>query len=505
MVTNAAAVVLAAGKGERMRSALPKVLHAIGGKPMIERVLDAALASFGRAVVVVGAGADEVRRVAAREGVAFATQVSQRGTGDALLCALPELERAAFSSAFAPGAGGDGDRGEGEDPPGDRGAVAPRNPSLDAPVEWVAMLCGDCPLVEERDLTHFAEGVLREAKRRGGRLNAAVLTAVVGDPRGYGRILRDASGAVERIVEQAEATEAEAAVCEINTGVLFFSLDFLRRCAPRLARYGHAEVYATDLIDLANQEAKEGRGLPALAARCADPQALEGVNDRFQLAAAERRHQRRLAERMARQGLGMADPERLDVRGTLKFGKDCFVDCNVVFEGDCELGDGARVGPNCFVKDSKIGRGAQIEAFCHIVESDVGAFCSVGPFARLRPRARLLNGAKIGDFVEIKKSTVGEGTKINHLSYIGDATVGAGCNIGAGVITCNYDGRTKSPTKIGDGAFVGSNCVLVAPIEVGPGAYLGAGSTITKDCPDGMLTVSRTPQRSVPWKGPKKK
>ena len=447
-------VVLAAGKGTRMRSDLPKVLHPLAGRPLVAHVLEAASAlSPSVTCVVYGHGGDAVPTALGGRGLLFALQEPQRGTGHALMQALPHID--------------------------------PGSPTL--------VLYGDVPLVRPQSLAPLVEAA------RGGAL--AILTATLQDPHGYGRIVRE-GGAVRRIVEQKDASAAELAIGEINTGIMAIPAG---RLAGWLGRLGddnaQKEYYLTDIVALAVADGVAVEGLDL-----AGPQEVAGVNSPRQLAELERAFQLQEAGRLMDAGVRLADPARIDVRGRLQVGRDVSIDVGCVFEGEVTLGDGVSVGPNCVIRSSRVGPGARIEAMSWMDQATVGAASVVGPYARLRPGTELAAGAHVGNFVELKNSQVGEGSKINHLSYVGDATVGARVNIGAGTITCNYDGANKYRTVIGDDAFIGSDTQLVAPVKVGAGATIGAGSTITRDAPPEQLTLSRNKQYSLSgWKRPQKK
>ena len=450
-------IVLAAGKGTRMRSALPKVLHPLAGKPLLAHVLDTArsLPDQRTWVVAGGAGGPAVRQACGDYPVSWVEQREQLGTAHAVSQVLPELD--------------------------DQGTAL--------------ILYGDVPLLAPATLTTMvasaAEGAL------------VLLTVHLADPAGYGRILRDTGGAVTGIIEEKDATVAQRALTEINTGIMAMPV---RKLRAWLARVGNAnaqgEYYLTDIVALA---AVEGTAIQTLHPR--SPEEVEGVNDRAQLARLERRCQHRLAERLMAAGATLADPARFDCRGELRVGHDVFIDINCVFEGRVTLGDDVRIGPGCVIRDAEIGRGALIKANT-VIEGPavVAAGAQVGPFARLREGTRIGEQARIGNFVETKQAEFGRGSKANHLAYVGDARLGEDVNVGAGTITCNYDGAAKHRTEIGDGAFIGSNSALVAPVAVGPGATVGAGSTITVDVPAGHLGVGRGKQRNIPgWRRPRKK
>lgn len=446
-------VVLAAGKGTRMRSDRPKVLHVLGGRPLILHVLEAARGLAPQVThVVVGHGAARVEEAVAPFAPHVVLQVAQRGTGDAVAAAAP---------AFADDA-------------------------------VVLVLYGDVPLIQPATLAPLIEEAAQGA--------LALLTMELSDPTGYGRILRE-QGEVVAVVEEKDAGIAERAIREVNTGVLAAPARRLRAWLQALQpNNAQGEYYLTDVVALAHAE-----GCPVRAHLAADPGELQGVNHMADLAAVERALQRRHAAALMHAGVQLLDPARFDLRGTLRAGRDVRIDVGVVLEGNVVLGANVYLGPYVQIRDCLIEDGARIEAHSVLEGAQVAAGAAVGPFARLRPGARLGAGSRVGNFVEIKKSDLGPGTKVNHLSYIGDAEVGARVNIGAGVITCNYDGVRKHRTRIGDDASIGADTQLVAPVAVGPGATIGAGSTITEDAPEGTLTLSRVRQKSVPgWKRPRK-
>jgi bifunctional UDP-N-acetylglucosamine pyrophosphorylase/glucosamine-1-phosphate N-acetyltransferase len=446
-------VILAAGQGTRMRSALPKVLQTLAGRPMLAHVIDCAMELGANDVCVVsGYGGDRVRAAFPDETLRWALQAQQKGTGHAVMQALSDT------------------------PEGNR----------------VLVLYGDVPLLQRETL---------EALLAVPADDVALLTVDVQSPSGYGRVIRE-RGEVRRIVEQKDATPGEQAVREVNTGVMLVPG---RRLSDWLSRLrndnSQGEFYLTDIIAMAVADGVRVHGISA-----PDEEEVMGINDRKQQAEAERVLQRRRVEALMEQGVGFADPARVDIRGTLKCGRDVFIDVNAVFEGDVELGDNVRIESNNLVRASKLGAGTVVHSNCHIEGATTSANCEIGPFSRLRPGAALAAGVKIGNFVEVKKSDIGEGSKVNHLTYIGDTTIGSRVNVGAGTITCNYDGVNKHHTVIGDGAFIGSGVMLVAPVEVGSDATVGAGSTITKAVPAGELALERSKQIVVPgWKGPKKK
>jgi bifunctional UDP-N-acetylglucosamine pyrophosphorylase/glucosamine-1-phosphate N-acetyltransferase len=449
-------VILAAGQGKRMYSDTPKVLHRLAGRPLLAHVLDTARALKPAAIhVVYGHGGEQVRAAFARDtDVNWAHQAEQKGTGHAVAQALPRVA----------------------------------DPAV------VMVLYGDVPLIRP--------DTLRNLLSAAGRNSVALLTATLPEPGAYGRILRDPAGKVARIVEARDAAPAEAAVREVNTGFLAAPAARLKNWVAGLRNHNEqGEYYLTDIIAMAVAD-----GVQIVTRAPQDVSEIVGVNSKQELAYLERLHQSQQAERLMSQGVTLRDPARLDVRGELVCGRDVVIDVNVVFEGKVVLGDRVQVGPNNVIRDCTIGADTQILPNCVIEEADIGNRCRIGPFSRLRPGNRIAAGVHIGNFVEVKNSEVGEGSKMNHLSYIGDTTVGSRVNIGAGTITCNYDGANKYRTVIGDNVFVGSNTALVAPVTVGADATIGAGSVITKDAPAGELTLSRAEQKTrTGWKRPVKK
>jgi len=448
-------IVLAAGQGKRMYSDLPKVLHPLGGKPLLAHVVAAALElDPSRLLVVYGHGGPAVPDALASLPVEWVEQREQLGTGHAVAQAIGTVEDA----------------------------------------DTVLVLYGDVPLIGVQTLS----GLLSLARPE----TLALLTVDLEDPTGYGRVLRDSDGRVVRIVEQKDATAEHLRVRESNTGILAAPAGRLRGWLGALRNHNaQGEYYLTDVIEMA-----VAQGLAVHTVRPATALEVLGVNDRAQLATLERAYQRAQAERLMLAGVTLADPARLDLRGEVVTGRDVFIDVNVVIEGRVSIGDGARVGPNTYLRDAVLGPGVEVLPNCVIEGATVGAGCRVGPFSRLRPETTLAERVHIGNFVEIKKSAVGDGSKVNHLSYVGDSDIGRNVNVGAGTITCNYDGASKHKTVIGDGAFIGSDTQLVAPVTVGAGATIGAGSTITRDAPPGELTLSRVPQTTRPgWQRPVKK
>lgn len=447
-------VILAAGRGTRMRSALPKVLQPLGDRPLLAHVVETSRRLQPERIhVVYGHGAEQVQSMLGYLDVAWVHQAEQLGTGHAVAQAIGDIPDDAL----------------------------------------VLVLYGDVPLVRADSLEQLASAA------NAGAL--ALLTVQLPDPTGYGRILRDHDNRVIGIVEDKDASEDQRHIREVNTGLLCAPARRMRDWLGRLDNdNAQGEYYLTDLVALAAQDE-----VAVVAGQAGSPEETQGINDRIDLATAERIHQRRQARTVMTQGVTLRDPERFDLRGRLEAGRDCVIDVNVVIEGDVLLGEGVHIGPNCVLRHCRIGDGSAILANTVIEHSQVGDRCQVGPFARLRPDTRLAERAKIGNFVETKKTTVGVGSKINHLSYIGDAELGENVNVGAGVITCNYDGAAKHRTVLGDGAFIGSNCELVAPVEIAAGATIGAGSTITKAAPSDKLTLSRARQVTVDgWKRPRK-
>jgi len=447
-------IILAAGQGTRMRSDLPKVLQPLAGKPLLAHVLDTAQQLGADDVCVVyGHGGDVVPGAFPGSNFRWSLQAQQLGTGHAVQQGMPET------------------------PDENR----------------VLILFGDVPLLTAATL----ERLLKQAADN----ELAVLSVDMDDPTGYGRIVRDGENVVG-IVEQKDATAAELAISEINTGVMLCPAEPLKRWLQNLGNdNAQGEYYLTDVIAMAVRDGMGVRGI-----RADSWVEVMGINDKKQLAEAERALQARLVDELMAQGVGFADPARVDIRGKLTCGKDVFIDVNAIFEGSVSLADGVHIESNNLIRDSKLGAGTVVHSNCHIEGSTTGANCEIGPFARMRPGAELANNVKVGNFVEIKKSTIADGSKINHLTYIGDSEVGTGVNVGAGTITCNYDGANKHKTTIGDNVFIGSGVNLVAPIEVGKGATIGAGSTITKYAPDEQLTLERSKQVTIKgWKKPVKK
>ena len=463
-------VILAAGQGKRMKSALPKVLQTLGGKPLLQHVLVTALSLQNKQtktgpIVVVGHGAADVKEFLANVSkvdsgvskVSTVLQAEQKGTGHALLQALPKLDV--------------------------------QEPTL--------VLYGDVPLISKKTLSKLsklADGV------RGQDSALALLTQNLANPTGYGRIVRDADGSVMEIVEEKDASAAQKALQEINTGIMVLPTNALKKWLKALrASNVQGEYYLTDVIAMAVKDS-----VPIRTTQADDEFETIGINSRDQLASLERKYQLSIAKQLMDAGVSLADPARIDVRGTLECGTDVFIDVGCVFEGCVTLAAGTKVGPYCVIRNSVIGKSVAVHAYSHIDGAKVGNQSVIGPYARLRLGADLSNDVHIGNFVEVKNSKIAANSKANHLSYVGDSIVGSRVNIGAGTITCNYDGVNKHQTIIEDDVFIGSDTQLVAPVRVGRGATLGAGTTLTKDAPANQLTVSRARQVSLQWKRPVK-
>lgn len=447
-------VILAAGEGKRMHSELPKVLQPLGQRPLLNHVTEAARALDPERIhVVYGHGGKQVQSALGYLDVEWVLQDHQLGTGHALDQAMPGI-------------------------PDDA---------------QVLVLYGDVPLIRPPTLQRLVDAA--------GERALALLTLELDDPAGYGRILRDDGNQVIGVVEEKDTTRDERHIAEVNTGLLCAPAGHLRHWLSRLSNdNAQGEYYLTDCIAMAAAD-----GVPVVAGQAGSAEEVHGINDKRQLAAAERMLQQRQADALMARGLTLRDPARFDLRGTLTAGTDTVVDVNCVFEGDVVLGSNVHIGPNCSLRHCRIGDGTHVEANTVIEHARIGQRCQIGPFARLRPDTRVADRGKIGNFVETKKVDLGSGSKINHLSYVGDARVGRDVNVGAGVITCNYDGTRKHVTEIGDGAFIGSNVQLVAPVEVGAGATIGAGSTITRRVPENQLALARARQTTVAhWPRPKK-
>ena len=447
-------LILAAGLGKRMRSDLPKVLHPLAGRPLLAHVLDTARELSPRRIVVVhGHGAAQVKEAFPQEDLEWVLQAEQLGTAHAVMQAMPRV----------------------------------------SPDAQVLLLYGDVPLVRVATLRRLLEAA-------GDGL--ALLTAELEDPAAYGRVVRDVAGRVKRVVELRDASPVEREIREINAGFYALSAKRLSAWLKRIDnRNAHKEYYLTDLVALA-----VGDGVPVAAVKVEDAWEAAGVNSKAELAALERRYQKIVSQSLLEMGVTLADPARIDVRGTLECGRDVLIDVNCVFHGRVTLGDGVRVGANSILRNVSVAAGSEILPFCHLEDSIIGERCRIGPYTRLRPGNALAEGVHIGNFVEVKASRLGAGSKANHLTYLGDSEIGARVNVGAGTITCNYDGAAKHRTVIEDDCFIGSDATLVAPVRIARGSYVGAGSTISKDTPAGQLTVARARQVSIPsWKRPLKK
>jgi bifunctional UDP-N-acetylglucosamine pyrophosphorylase/glucosamine-1-phosphate N-acetyltransferase len=445
-------VILAAGKGTRMHSDQPKVLHSLAGRPLLQHVLDtAAQLAPGKICVVYGYGGETVPQAMAQHKVCFVLQEPQLGTGHAVQQALPQLQ--------------------------DHGMTM--------------VLYGDVPLIQHT--------TLRKMLFTQDKLN--LLTICLDNPTGYGRIVRDGVGNVSCIVEEKDATPEQRAIREVNTGILAAPTLLLRNWLAKLQNNNsQREYYLTDIVAMA-----VAQGVSVYTAQAAHPWEVQGVNSKIQLAELEKTWQREQAHHLLEQGVTLADPARLDVRGKLVCGRDVEIDVGCIFEGKVHLGNNVSVGAYSVIRNSNVESGTHIAPYSHIDQAEIGNDCHIGPYARIRPGSKLHNGVHIGNFVEVKNSEIAANSKANHLSYIGDSTVGSRVNIGAGTITCNYDGANKYRTIIEDDAFIGSDTQLVAPVKVGRGATIGAGSTITRDAPEGELTLSRSKQVTVPgWKRPVK-
>ena len=447
-------IILAAGEGKRMKSSRPKVLMPLAGRPLLAHVLATARALRPAAIHVVYGHAGEQLRAAFAEApdLRWELQAERLGTGHAVSIALREVPDAAR----------------------------------------VLVLYGDVPLIRAATL----HALLADPAA------LALLATRLDDPRGYGRVLRDGNGNVRRVVEEKDANEHERAVDLVNTGMLAAEVGALRRWIARLDRdNAQGEYYLTDVFAFAAAD-----GQAAHCAICADPAEASGANDLVQLAELEALYRRRVARELALAGVRLADPARFDLRGSLSAGTDVEIDVDVILEGDVVLGDGVRIGPFCRLKDVRLAAGSVVHAHCDLDGALTRGACVIGPFARLRPGTELDAGVHVGNFVEVKKTRIGADSKANHLAYLGDADIGRGVNVGAGTITCNYDGVDKHQTVIDDGAFIGSNSALVAPVRIGHHATIGAGSVISKDAPPEMLTVARARQAALHgWKRPGKK
>ena len=450
-----AVVILAAGQGKRMKSDLPKVLQPLAGRPLLGHVVSRARGLEPSSMhVVYGHGGEQVQAAFQGEDLRWALQAEQLGTGHALMQAMPHV----------------------------------------ADDELVLVLYGDVPLIDV--------DTLRQLIALAGPTSLSLLTVMLDDPTGYGRIVRNARGAVQKIVEQKDASRAQLKIREGNSGILAAPAKLLRRWLGKLKNANaQGEYYLTDVIAMAVKD--KIKVTPLVAPRLAE---VLGVNDRVQLAELEALYRADRARQLMIAGATLADPARIDVRGDVTVGRDVFIDANVLLEGQVQLGDRVRIGPNVVLRDVRVGAGTVVHPNSILEQSEVGDGCLIGPYARLRPGSKLADQVHVGNFVELKKTELGHGSKANHLTYLGDAIVGKGVNIGAGTITCNYDGVNKSQTVIDDGAFIGSGNMLVAPVRIGRDATTGAGSTISKDAPDGQLTLARSKQVTLEgWKRPMKK
>ena len=448
-------VILAAGKGTRMKSRLPKVLQVLAGKPLLAHVLETAKSLQSKVHVVYGHGGEEVQAAFSTDDINWVLQAEQKGTGHAVQVAMPSIQN--------------------DD-------------------DMIVVLYGDVPLIRKETL----EKLVSSAHENG----LAILTVDVPNPFGYGRIVRNSNAHVERIVEQKDATADELKLTEINSGILAAKAGHMRKWLSDLKNdNAQGEYYLTDVVAAAVAD-----GLNVSAVFATSEAEVAGVNDKIQLAEVEASYRQQRAEELMRAGVTISDPRRIDIRGDIEVGQDVFIDVNVVLKGKIKLDDNVVIGPNCIIIESQIEQNAVIKANSVIEYSHVGPECTVGPYARLRPETYLGSEARVGNFVEIKKSVIAKGSKVNHLTYIGDATIAANVNVGAGTVTCNYDGVNKHKTIIKEGAFIGSGSMLVAPVEIGKGATIAAGSVITKDTPDEELTIARAKQKNIPgWKRPEKK
>ena len=451
-MTNIHAIILAAGKGTRMHSAKPKVLQTLANNTLLGHVLKQAKLISQHIHVVYGFGGDQVKQSINDNTIHWVEQVKQLGTGHAVQQATPHIEDDSMS----------------------------------------LILYGDVPLIQHTTLEQLINA--------GTTSGVALLSVNLKNPTGYGRIIRQ-NNAIQAIVEQKDASDKQLKICEVNTGIMAVQTKLLKQYLSGLdANNAQGELYLTDIIKSA---VDDGKAIASVITT--DEFEVAGVNDKTQLAELERIYQHQQAVKYMQQGLSLKDPSRFDCRGELTFGQDCEIDFNTLIEGVVTLGNNTTIAPNCCIKNAKIGDNVTILANSVIEDAVIGTGASIGPFARIRPQANIGKHAKIGNFVEVKKSTIGTGSKVSHLSYVGDSIVGKEVNIGAGVITCNYDGINKHQTIIGDGAFIGSDSQLVAPVTIGKNATIGAGSTITSNAPEGQLTLSRSKQRPFPsWKRPVK-
>ncbi len=457
MLDNLEVIILAAGKGSRMRSEQPKVLHTLAGRPLLQHVIEKALQlEAKKSHVVYGHGGDAVPTALSRFTIDWVEQSEQLGTGHAVEQVMPHVDEQST----------------------------------------VLILYGDVPLIELDTLQQLIE--------MSGGAKLALLTLKLDSPQGYGRIVRGSDHAIEAIVEEKDASDAQRAICEVNSGIMALPAKALKGWLSRLeSNNAQGEYYLTDVIAMAVADRVEVCGLVI-----DDSYQVAGINTRSQLATLERHYQLQQSEKLMQQGVTLRDPARIDVRGEIDrdihIAADVTIDINVILEGNIKIASGASIGANVLLRNVKIGEGVTIEPMSHIEDAVIDEQSNVGPFARIRPGTHLHPHAKVGNFVEVKKSEIGEGSKVSHLSYIGDTTMGCGVNIGAGTITCNYDGANKYQTIIGDNAFIGSDSQLIAPVTIGAGATIGAGSSISRDAPDDLLTLTRTKQKSIKWKRPVK-
>jgi bifunctional UDP-N-acetylglucosamine pyrophosphorylase/glucosamine-1-phosphate N-acetyltransferase len=447
-------VILAAGSGSRMKSSQSKLLHRLGGRPLITHLFETCQTLAPEQLLVVcGKDAEPLKATLSHPSICWVEQPRPLGTGDAVKMALPYLK----------------------------------------PNNTVLILVGDIPLIRSQTLA----ALLKQCPADG----LSLIVNRVSDPFGFGRIVRNQQGKISGIVEEKDASDTERAICEVNAGVFAVSGGLLAQFLPTLNNTNNqSEFYLTDIVAYAAEQ-----GLPIQEVFPTTPEEVLGINTKKELAAMERVFQSRQVELLQAEGVQFLDPARVDIRGSLKAGKDVLVDVNVVFEGDVILGDGVQIGSHCVLKNCHLGVDTVVHPFSYIDGARTGQSCQIGPYARLRPSVELSHQVKIGNFVEIKNATVDTGAKINHLSYVGDAQIGQSVNIGAGTITCNYDGVSKHQTVIESGAFIGSNSVLIAPVKIGKDAFIGAGTALTKDAPSNQLTLARTKQQTVPqWKRPTK-
>ena len=448
------AIILAAGQGTRMNSRTAKVLHKVGNKSLLQHVIDASKPLVNSINVIIGHHSESVKQTTSNDDINWVNQKEQLGTGHAVQQAIPHINDNAIC----------------------------------------LILYGDVPLIK----TETLEKLIYKAKPSGFSL----LSVELENPFGYGRIIRDSNNAIQSIIEQKDASKDQIKVTEINTGIMAIQGLLLKKYLAELEpNNSQSELYLTDIVEKA---VKDNVNIASFI--CESVTEVMGINDKNQLSQAERVYQQDQANDLMSKGLTIMDPKRFDCRGKLNFGNDCVIDVNVVFEGDNDLGKNVLISPNCIIKDSKIGDHAHILPNSIIENSIIGSNTSIGPFARIRPDTEIGNHSKIGNFVEVKKSSIQNNSKVSHLSYIGDSKIGSDVNVGAGVITCNYDGVNKFQTEIKDGAFIGSNSQLVAPVTIGENATIGAGSTITQNTPDDQLTLSRNKQSTISkWKRPLKK